>query len=52
MRVAPGQPDQSAVIARMSARGDMNQMPPLATEIVDATGLDAIRQWIAGLPAN
>ncbi len=52
LRVSPGHPDQSAVIVRMSARGDMNQMPPLATEVVDPTGLDAVRQWIAGLPAN
>ena len=27
----------------------MDQMPPLATEIVDPTGLDLVHQWIAGL---
>jgi hypothetical protein len=33
----------------MSARGNDDQMPPLATELVDSTGLDTIRQWISGL---
>ena len=50
VRVAPGQPDGSALVARMSARGTDDQMPPLATELVDNTGLDTIRQWISGLP--
>jgi hypothetical protein len=50
VRVAPGQPDGSAIVARMSARGNDNQMPPLATELVDGAGLDTIRQWISGLP--
>jgi hypothetical protein len=49
VRVAPGQPDQSAVIARMSARGNNDQMPPLATEVVDSTGLATVSAWIAGL---
>jgi len=48
-RVAPGQPDKSAVVARMSARGNDDQMPPLATEVVDSTGLDTIRAWITSL---
>jgi len=49
VRVAPGQPDQSAIVARMSARGTHDQMPPLATELLDDTGLQTIRQWIASL---
>jgi hypothetical protein len=49
LRVAPGQPDQSAIVARMSVRGNDDQMPPLATELVDSTGLDTIRQWISAL---
>jgi hypothetical protein len=48
-RVAPGQPDKSAVVARMSARGNDDQMPPLATEVADSTGLDAVRAWITSL---
>ena len=49
VRVSPGQPDQSAVVARMSARGSDDQMPPLATEIIDTAGLETVRQWISGL---
>jgi hypothetical protein len=49
VRVSPGQPDQSAIVARMSARGNDAQMPPLATEVVDSAGLDTIRGWISGL---
>ena len=49
-RVHPGQPDASAIVVRMSARGTKDQMPPLATEIVDDTGLAAVRAWIAALP--
>jgi hypothetical protein len=50
-RVAPGAPDMSALVVRMSARGTKDEMPPLATEIVDADGLAAVRAWIAALPA-
>jgi hypothetical protein len=49
LRVAPGQPDMSAVIARMQSRGNRDQMPPLATEIVDPTGIQAVRDWISSL---
>jgi hypothetical protein len=49
VRLSPGQPDGSAIVARMSARGNDDQMPPLATELVDSTGLETIRQWISGL---
>ncbi|MEY4546110.1 MAG: hypothetical protein RL685_2305 [Pseudomonadota bacterium] len=49
LRVSPGQPESSALIARMSARGPKEQMPPLATELVDTEGLELVRRWIAGL---
>jgi hypothetical protein len=49
-RVVPGDPDASAVVARMSARGDDNQMPPLATEVIDPVGLAKARAWISALP--
>jgi len=49
VRVAPGAPDASAIVARMSTRGTDDQMPPLATELVDADGLAAVRAWIASL---
>jgi cytochrome c553 len=49
-RVAPGDPDASAIVARMSARGTDDQMPPLATEEIDPTGIAAVRAWIGSLP--
>jgi hypothetical protein len=49
-RIVAGDPDMSAVAFRMSTRGDMRQMPPLATEFVDPVGVAAVRAWIAGLP--
>jgi len=48
-RVAAGDPDASAVVARMSTRGNDDQMPPLATEFVDPDGVAAVRAWIASL---
>jgi mono/diheme cytochrome c family protein len=50
LRVAHAQPDASAIVARMDMRGSDNQMPPLATEIVDSAGVDLVRRWIASLP--
>ena len=51
LRVDPGAPALSALIARMSARGTKDQMPPLATEIIDPDGIAAVSAWIDGLPA-
>jgi hypothetical protein len=48
-RVDPGAPDMSAVFVRMNARGTKDQMPPLATELIDSSGIELVRQWIAGL---
>jgi hypothetical protein len=33
----------------MKIRG-RDQMPPLATELVDTAGVEALSRWIAGLP--
>ncbi len=46
--IAPGQPDQSLVVDRMSRRG-VQQMPPLGTELVDDDGVAAVRAWIASM---
>jgi len=51
LRVDPGAPDGSAIVARMNVRGSMDEMPPIATELVDATGVATVRSWIAALPA-
>lgn len=49
LRVVPGDPDASLLVARISAEGKA-RMPPLGTEIVDRAGLDAVRAWIAAQP--
>ncbi|HKO93669.1 MAG TPA: hypothetical protein VJU61_21095 [Polyangiaceae bacterium] len=49
LRVVPGAPDSSALIQRMEVRGPKEQMPPLATEEVDAEGVQAVRRWISEL---
>lgn len=44
-RVAPGNPEGSAVFLRMGIRG-AGQMPQIATEVVHADGLAIIEEWI------
>lgn len=46
--IAPGNPDASVLLARMNRR-DANQMPPLASNMVDTAGVALVREWIAGL---
>jgi hypothetical protein len=50
MRVVPGDPEKSALMFRMKTRGSKDQMPSLATEMVDPMGVQLIQTWIAGLP--
>jgi mono/diheme cytochrome c family protein len=49
-RVVPGEPESSGLLARMRVRGPREQMPPLATEQVDAAGVETVGRWIASLP--
>ncbi len=49
-RVVAGRPEESGLVARMAVRGPMEQMPPLATEQVDPSGVDVVRAWIESLP--
>jgi hypothetical protein len=46
-RVCAGQPDKSVLVARMSSRHPVVQMPPLGSRIVDAEAVQLIRRWIA-----
>jgi hypothetical protein len=46
--IAPGSAANSVLVARMSTR-DANGMPPLASNIVDASGVALIQQWINSL---
>jgi hypothetical protein len=47
--VEPGDPSASAIIQRIGVR-NTGQMPPLATEVVDATGVSAVTAWIQAIP--
>lgn len=47
-RVLPGEPARSVLLQRMLIRGE-NQMPPLASNVVDAAGSALIRDWIVAL---
>ena len=46
--IRPGDPSDSRLFERIATRGN-RKMPPLATELVDETGLTAVRAWIAGM---
>lgn len=46
--VAPGEPERSVLLARMKVR-DVNQMPPLASHLVDQEAVDVIAAWIGEL---
>lgn len=49
LRITPGDPEASAIVVRMAARGDKDQMPPLATEHVDTQGLATVEAWVSAL---
>jgi uncharacterized repeat protein (TIGR03806 family) len=46
MLVAPGDPDRSVLLQRLSRRGP-GQMPPLVTALVDKQAVQLVRDWIA-----
>ena len=48
--IAPGSAADSVLVARTNRR-DANGMPPLASGIVDATGVALLQQWIDSLTA-
>lgn len=48
-RVAPGAPEQSALLERMSQPDPQIRMPPLGTEQIDGAGVAVIRAWIESL---
>lgn len=51
MLVAPGHPDRSVLLHRLSVRG-RGQMPPLALNTVDERAVALMRSWIAAMPAG
>jgi uncharacterized repeat protein (TIGR03806 family) len=46
--IAPGDAARSVLIARMSRR-DVDGMPPLGSNVVDATGAALLQSWVNGL---
>jgi len=48
-RIVAGDPTTSGLFARINQRGANLQMPPIATEFVDTTGVELIRTWIQSL---
>ncbi len=48
----PGYPDQSVIIKRMTTTNTAKLMPALGVELVDPTGQNVVRAWIAALPQN
>lgn len=50
MRIVPGAPDASLVLARIRSRQPTLQMPPLGTRVVDDAAVHTLRTWIATLP--
>lgn len=49
VRIVAGDPDASTLLRRMGSRDPVAQMPPIATEQVDSSGVGIVRTWIAGL---
>lgn len=47
--VVPADPARSALLHRMKRRGDVFQMPPLASNVADDPALAAVEEWIRGL---
>jgi putative heme-binding domain-containing protein len=51
MLVAPGHPDRSVLLHRLSVRG-RGQMPPLAINTEDERAVALMRAWIAAMPTG
>jgi uncharacterized repeat protein (TIGR03806 family) len=49
--VAPGDPDRSELLSRMSRR-DFAGMPPVASRLPDMAGASLIREWIESLTSD
>jgi len=48
-RIAPGEPDRSALVARISSRNPAAQMPPTGTHLVDEEAVKLVRSFVAEL---
>lgn len=50
--IAPGHPERSMVLRRLTGEGGVNRMPPLGSNVVDEAGLGLLRQWVASLGSD
>jgi uncharacterized repeat protein (TIGR03806 family) len=50
--IEPGDPDRSIVIFRMNSLDPEIKMPELPNRVIDAQGVELIREWIAAMPAE
>lgn len=48
-RIAPGDPEASVILRLLGQRGDQ-QMPPIATKVVDEKGRASVQAWITAMP--
>jgi hypothetical protein len=49
-RIVTAQPDASGLLKRMEVpRTNLQAMPPLANEVLNQAGADAVRTWISGM---
>lgn len=49
--ISPHDPWRSVALMRVDTNDDL-RMPPLARQVIDATGVDLLRQWILGMPGR
>jgi len=49
MLIAPGDPDRSVLLRRLSTRGARSECRPLVTNRVDEGAVTLLRDWIAQL---
>lgn len=45
-RIAPSDPSNSAIVRRMSVRGNYDQMPLIGSEIVHDAGVSTVTSWV------
>ncbi|MFT3915170.1 MAG: hypothetical protein QM704_13925 [Anaeromyxobacteraceae bacterium] len=50
-RIAPGDPERSALVARISSRNPSAQMPPMGTHLVDDEAVKLVRAFVEELDA-
>lgn len=50
--IAPGKPDDSIIVYRMSSTDPGAMMPELGRSVVHAEGVQLIRDWISAMPAQ